>query len=270
MPITEKKMIALPVLALGKSAARVVQDLNAQMGGQLDLYQITEAIEEEPQILFSYESPYRFLFYNRADVTSDIVKKFGTAAKINGRVLGFEIATDHEVLRTSWQMGTNLLIRTDSEDACRKAAAPILHMALHHEDFSWIDIEDVFSLFDGTDLARVGTATAMGDLARSRAIAGALRSIGWPPSTLRGLLLNISGSQYNMSMMEISTLMDTVMNKIEEDGNMIWCTSIDAALGDTVQVTAIATRGWRLESTDACNWISHMVDVSFQEDGEDG
>ena len=268
MPMIEENPPAIPVIALGTSAARVVQDLNAQMEGQLDLYPITEAIEDVPQILFSYESPYRFLFYNRTEVPPDIVKKFGTAAKINGRVLGFEIAAGHEVLRTSWQMGTNLLIRTDSEDACRTAAAPILHMALQHEDFSWIDIEDVFSLFDGTDLARVGMATATGDLARSRAIAGTLRSIGWPPSSLRGLLLNISGSKYNMSMMEINTLMDTVMNKIAEDGNMIWGTSIDSALGDTVQVTAIATRGWRQESTDACNWISHMVDVSFQEDDE--
>lgn len=264
----EKKITTIPVLALGKSATRVAQNLNAQLGEQLDLYTMTEPLDDVPQILFPHEHPYRFLIYNRAEVATDVVKKFGTAAKIGGRVLGLEIAACHEVVRSSWQMGTDVLIRSDSEDVCQKVAAPLLRMALPQKDFLGIDIADVFSLFHGTDCARVSMAASTGERASVTAIAEAMRHLGWPPSSLRGILLRITGSEDHITMTETEKLMDVITDKIAEDGNMMWGASIDPALGDTVQVTVIATRGWRQESKDACDWLSQLVEVTFHDNDE--
>lgn len=264
----EAKTTACPVLALGKSAASVAQSLKAQMGEQMDLYAITEDVEGALQIIFPHEQPWRFLLYNRAEVAPDVVKRFGTAAKIGGSVIGIEIAVHQEAVRTSWQMGTDILLRTDSERACQDAAAFLLRMAFQSQPTCGIDFQDVVSLFAGTDHARIGMAEASGKLAKAHAIADALREIDWRLSSMRGLLVNISGSEEHICTEEMEAYMDAVMDRAAEDGNMMWGVSIDPALGDTVQVTVIATRGWKREGRDACDWISRLVEVMFHDNDE--
>lgn len=265
----ERKSTSIPVLALGKSAILVAQKLKAQMGNLMDLYLVSETTEEALPFIFPHEQPWRFLIYNCAEVEPHTVKRFGTAVKVGGSVIGIEIASHEEASRASWQSGTDMLIRTDSERTCLKAAAFLLRMAFSHQNALDIDLTDALSLFSGTDCARIGMAAETGELAKSHAITNALWNIGWPLSTLRGLLLNIAGSEDRIHSMDMERFMNAVMDKMPENGNMVWSVSIDPALGDTIRVTAIATQGWKRNGKDACEWIGQFAEVGFH-DNEEG
>jgi cell division protein FtsZ len=57
----------------------------------------------------------------------------------------------------------------------------------------------------------------------------------------RGILLNVTGAEENLSMYEIQEASEAIHDAADSQANIIWGASIDNTMGDKVRVTVIAT-----------------------------
>ena len=57
----------------------------------------------------------------------------------------------------------------------------------------------------------------------------------------RGVLLNVTGAEENLSMFEVTEASEAIEKAADSQANIIWGASIDDSMGDTVRVTVIAT-----------------------------
>ncbi len=106
-----------------------------------------------------------------------------------------------------------------------------------------VDFADVRTIMKDRGLAIMGTAISSG---QDRALEATLAAISSPLlenmniKGSRSVLLNISGSK-NLSLHEISQAASVIYEQADPDAQIILGSVIDQSLGDTVQVTIIAT-----------------------------
>lgn len=261
----------IPVVTLGAAAIRVARALN-EKSDRLEVHDISDIradgdAESVQEFAFTERQPIRFLLYDRSEIGLDVVKASAASAKAGGRLIAFEIAAHNEKPQLSWRLGTDVLIRVESEEQCRAAAEALLYIVFSPMTMT-LDAGDVLVLFDGMDVVHVGIGEATCAQAVCAAADQALAQLGWKPEFLRGILLSVAGGE-SLGMKDLDAATNFLMDRVSEDCNLVFGADIDPALGDTVRVTLLATCGKRKDSHDASAWMMRMLEEKF-EDGENG
>ena len=105
-----------------------------------------------------------------------------------------------------------------------------------------LDFADVRTIMRGAGSALMGIGTARGE---NRAVEAARQAIGSPLletsiEGARGILLNVKGGG-DCALYEANEAAQVVAEAATEDANIIFGTVVDENMGDTIQVTVIAT-----------------------------
>ena len=105
-----------------------------------------------------------------------------------------------------------------------------------------LDFADVRTIMRGAGSALMGIGTACGE---NRAVEAARQAIGSPLletsiEGARGILLNVKGGG-DCALYEANEAAQVVAEAATEDANIIFGTVVDENMGDTIQVTVIAT-----------------------------
>lgn len=108
-----------------------------------------------------------------------------------------------------------------------------------------VDFEDVKTVMRNSGAAVMGSAKTEGE---NRALRAAQESLNSPllnSKSIHGakkILLSImSGERSELQMEELTMITEFIEEKVGDDADMIFGTGIDASLGDSIQVTIIAT-----------------------------
>jgi cell division protein FtsZ len=107
-----------------------------------------------------------------------------------------------------------------------------------------VDFADVETVLTNSGVAIMGTGTAEGENRAVKAIEQALTSPLLNDNDLRGtenILLNITSGSEEITMDEISEIMDFIYNEVETSPNIIWGTGNEEELGNAISVTIVAT-----------------------------
>jgi cell division protein FtsZ len=108
-----------------------------------------------------------------------------------------------------------------------------------------VDFEDVKTVMRNSGAAVMGSARADGENRAIRAAQEALASPLLNSKSIHGakkILLSImSGEKSELQMEEFTSITEYIEEKVGEDADMIFGAGIDPSLGDSVQVTIIAT-----------------------------
>ncbi|WP_080585402.1 cell division protein FtsZ [Selenomonas ruminantium] len=106
-----------------------------------------------------------------------------------------------------------------------------------------LDFADVKSIMSNAGSALMGIGEATGEGAAIAATKMAIESPLLETSIdgARGILLNVTGAEDNLSMYEIQEASETIHEAADDQANIIWGASVDNTMGDTVRVTVIAT-----------------------------
>ena len=106
-----------------------------------------------------------------------------------------------------------------------------------------LDFADVRAVMSNSGAALMGIGEASGENAAVDAAKEAVNSPLLERSIdgARGVLINIAGSQDNLSMFEVGEASTTIQEAAHVDANIIFGASLDEELGDKVRVTVIAT-----------------------------
>jgi len=106
-----------------------------------------------------------------------------------------------------------------------------------------LDFADVQSVMSNAGSALMGIGEASGEGAAIEAAKAAIASPLLETSIdgARGILLNVTGAEENLSMYEIQEASEAIHGAADSQANIIWGASIDNTMGDKVRVTVIAT-----------------------------
>jgi cell division protein FtsZ len=107
-----------------------------------------------------------------------------------------------------------------------------------------VDFADVETVLTNSGVAIMGTGTAEGENRAIKAIEQALNSPLLNDNDIRGtenILLNINSGTEEITMDEISEIMDYIYGEVESAPNIIWGTGSEDGLGANISVTIIAT-----------------------------
>lgn len=122
-----------------------------------------------------------------------------------------------------------------------------------------LDFADVKTIMQEKGVALMGTGTAIGEGRVEQATRMAINSPLLEDVSMtgaRGVLINITGS-INITLSEINDAVSIVQNEAHEDANIIFGAVIDEEMGDSVNVTVIATGFGRTESASQADRDSH-------------
>lgn len=107
-----------------------------------------------------------------------------------------------------------------------------------------VDFADVQTVLTNSGVAIMGTGVAEGENRAKKAIELALNSPLLNDNDIRGtenILLNITSDSEEITMDEISEIMDFIYNEVESSPNIIWGTGTEEGLGANISVTIVAT-----------------------------
>jgi cell division protein FtsZ len=106
-----------------------------------------------------------------------------------------------------------------------------------------LDFADVKSIMSNAGSALMGIGEASGENAAVEAAKSAIASPLLETSIdgARGVLLNVTGAEENLSMYEVTEASNAIHEVVNSQANIIWGAAVDNTMGDTVRVTVIAT-----------------------------
>lgn len=106
-----------------------------------------------------------------------------------------------------------------------------------------LDFADVRSIMKDAGSALMGIGESSGDSATLEAAKTAISSPLLETSIdgARGILINVTGAESKLSMLEIEEASQLVKQDADSEANIIWGATIDDSMGDVVRVTVIAT-----------------------------
>ncbi|GDX51305.1 hypothetical protein LBMAG27_03520 [Bacteroidota bacterium] len=107
-----------------------------------------------------------------------------------------------------------------------------------------VDFEDVNTVMRDSGVAIMGTASAEGENRAEVAIEAALNSPLLNDNQIKGaknILLNVTSGDEEVTLDEISSITEYIQQQAGYDSNIIWGNCYNAALGNKISVTVIAT-----------------------------
>jgi len=107
-----------------------------------------------------------------------------------------------------------------------------------------VDFEDVNTVMRDSGVAIMGTASAEGENRAELAIEAALNSPLLNDNQIKGaknILMNVTSGDEEVTLDEISSITEYIQREAGYDSNIIWGNCYNAALGNKISVTVIAT-----------------------------
>ena len=106
-----------------------------------------------------------------------------------------------------------------------------------------LDFADVRSIMSNSGTALMGIGEATGENAAVEAAKNAIASplLETTIDGARGVLINVTGAEENLSMFEVNEASTTIQEAVNGQANIIWGAAVDITMGDTVKVTVVAT-----------------------------
>ena len=106
-----------------------------------------------------------------------------------------------------------------------------------------LDFADVRSIMSNSGTALMGIGEATGENAAVEAAKNAIASplLETTIDGARGVLINVTGAEENLSMYEVNEASTTIQEAVNGSANIIWGAAVDNTMGDTVKVTVVAT-----------------------------
>ncbi len=107
-----------------------------------------------------------------------------------------------------------------------------------------VDFADVVSVMSGGGIAFMGSATASGPDRAKEVIENTISSPLLNNNDLKGagrVLLNITSGKEEITVDEIGSITDTIMENVGGKVNTIWGTCTDETLGEEIRITLVAT-----------------------------
>ncbi|MBE6102332.1 MAG: cell division protein FtsZ [Selenomonas ruminantium] len=106
-----------------------------------------------------------------------------------------------------------------------------------------LDFADVRSIMSNAGTALMGIGEATGENAAVEAAKNAIASplLETTIDGARGVLINVTGAEENLSMYEVTEASNTIHEAVNGQANIIWGAAVDNTMGDTVKVTVVAT-----------------------------
>ena len=106
-----------------------------------------------------------------------------------------------------------------------------------------LDFADVRSIMSNSGTALMGIGEATGENAAVEAAKNAIASplLEATIDGARGVLINVTGAEENLSMFEVNEASTTIQEAVNGQANIIWGAAVDNTMGDTVKVTVVAT-----------------------------
>jgi cell division protein FtsZ len=107
-----------------------------------------------------------------------------------------------------------------------------------------LDFADVRSVIGEMGKAKMGTGEADGE---RRAIEAAEAAINNPlledlsMKSARGLLINITGSESTMTLMEVDEAVNRILEEVDAETDMIFGSTFDESLDDKIRISVVAT-----------------------------
>ncbi|MDH5557219.1 MAG: cell division protein FtsZ [Alphaproteobacteria bacterium] len=107
-----------------------------------------------------------------------------------------------------------------------------------------LDFADVRSVIGEMGKAKMGTGEAEGE---RRAIEAAEAAINNPlledlsMKSARGLLINITGSEATMTLMEVDEAVNRILEEVDADTDMIFGSTFDESLNEKIRISVVAT-----------------------------
>ena len=105
-----------------------------------------------------------------------------------------------------------------------------------------LDFEDVKTVLGNAGPAYMCIGEASGDDAPVIAIRNAVNStlMEKPVSGARSIIINFIGEPSHLNMMALNEAAQSIVEEAHPDANILWGTSLDETLGDTVRVVVVA------------------------------
>ena len=105
-----------------------------------------------------------------------------------------------------------------------------------------LDFEDVKTVLGNAGPAYMCIGEASGDDAPVVAIRNAVNStlMEKPVSGARSIIINFIGEPSHLNMMALNEAVQSIVEEAHPDANILWGTSLDETLGDTVRVVVVA------------------------------
>lgn len=105
-----------------------------------------------------------------------------------------------------------------------------------------IDFADIKTIFNYKGTAYMGIGKAKGERRLEEAVSQAIKNALTETQidNAKGVIFNVTGGE-NLSLMEISSAIQLINDKVSPDANVLFGTVIDKSLHDEVKVTVIAT-----------------------------
>jgi len=107
-----------------------------------------------------------------------------------------------------------------------------------------VDFADVVSVMSGGGIAFMGSATASGPNRAREVIEETINSPLLNNNDIMGaskVLLNITSGKDEITVDEIGSITDTILENVKGKVNTIWGTCTDESLGDEIRITLVAT-----------------------------
>ena len=106
-----------------------------------------------------------------------------------------------------------------------------------------LDFADVRAIMSNSGTALMGIGEATGENAAVEAAKNAIASplLETTIDGARGVLINVTGAEENLSMFEVNEASTTIQEAVNGQANIIWGAAVDNTMGDTVKVTVVAT-----------------------------
>ncbi|ABK43268.1 cell division protein FtsZ [Magnetococcus marinus MC-1] len=129
-----------------------------------------------------------------------------------------------------------------ADDVLQQAVRGITDLITHPGHIN-VDFADVCTVMEEMGQAMMGAAEASGEGRAMTAINNAISSPLLDDASIhgaRGVLVNITGG-YNLTLQEVDEAVMVVRDMAHEDANIVFGTTLNENLDDTVRVTVVAT-----------------------------
>ena len=127
------------------------------------------------------------------------------------------------------------------DDILRQGIEAVIDL-IAQPGFINLDFADVRSVLKDSGSGLIGVGRANGERRATHAAQDAIRNalMGGGITGARGVLLNVAGSR-ELTLAEVTEVAEVVRAAADRDANVIFGATFDDSLGDTVEVTLIAT-----------------------------
>ncbi|MBQ4471752.1 MAG: cell division protein FtsZ [Alphaproteobacteria bacterium] len=198
----------------------------AQMAHEMGI--MTVAVVSTP---FSFEGPARM---RTAKAGIEEVKKYVDTMMVVPNQNLFRVATETTVFEDAFKMADDVLCQ-----GVRSITDLIMNPGMVNLDFA-----DLTTVLKSMGRAMIGYGVASGENRANVAVEKALSNPLLDDNSMRGarsVLFNICSAPRGLTLVENDIISQRIIAEADPNANIIWGTSFDETMGDSIRVSVVAT-----------------------------